>query len=668
MVAYNITIDDTSPVIQYSPGWLFHHPKEVDTKTPLYYGGTFASSIDDGQNATLKFNGTGIWAFGAKRENHGSYYATLDGTPTLLSGYGASPGIFQTVLFSQTGLDPNIEHSLTLVNAYRLDPEGLKYKFYLDVDYYIVQTEETADVANAAGQELKIQTATVDDRDALFTYKGRWDGNFQSPDYYSKTGHVSYDAGDTVSFEFIGTSVAVYGGVNYNHGNYTVDIDGIVTRYAHVMIEYSGFYSSSLAGETVLFQRSHLDNTTHLVIITNEGVDKVNVFGLDYVQYNYTVPAAVATTTSSTSTSTSTSASSTTGLIVATSTNGHAEQPADEATPLSDSAIPGPGPSFSVTADASRESANSISNGIIAGIAIGSVATIACLALLIWLLCRKREKKQSLYHWSDNRGLTLGSSMGDSFKPVGLSDTPISLYHDAPYDGHNGRWPSSQVSPQMMHQTQFMPGDVFARFPEPPASNSTSYYPYAQSVNPPSDVGDAGGHTAQNQRSTDARAYSGTDSSIPAHNTAPSSAAIPSILGDPAEIRVASQAFSMRPELQSVASMRQSPHPAVDITRNISVNSTTPSSIATTGSFGRRKQRGVPLPLTSAPPVSALSEDRLRQMRMIVEGRPQDFGPVSISDDNRSLAVTELPPDYVQATEPLPGQVMNALPRRPGQF
>ncbi|KAJ9095682.1 hypothetical protein QFC21_005554 [Naganishia friedmannii] len=666
MVAYNITIDDTSPIIQYSPGWLFSHPKELDTKTPLYYGGTFASSIDDGQNATLKFNGTGIWAFGAKRENHGSYYATLDGKATLLSGFGASPGLFQTVLFSQTGLDPNTEHSLTLANAYSLDPDGQKYKFYLDVDYFIVQTEETAGVVAAAGHELKIQTVTVDDRDGRFTYKGPWDGNFQSDNYYSKTGHVSYDTGDTVSFSFTGTSIAVFGAVNYNHGNYTVNIDGIVTPY-------SGYYNSTLAGETVLFQLSHLDNVTHNVIITNAGIDKTNVFGLDYVQYNYTVQPDITTTGSATSSSTGTSVSSTTGLIVATMTNAKGEQPAAEATTMLDPVIPGPASSVNAAPGASLGSAKTlanhhgISNGIIAGIAIGSVATIACLALLIWLLCRKREKTTSLYHWSDNRGLTLGSAMGDSFKPVALTDTPISLYHDAPYAGHNGVWPSSQVSPQMMQQTQFMPGDIFAQMPGPPASNSTSYYAYAQSVNPPSDAGGTGEYAARNGQHMDARAYSGTDSSTPAHNTAPSSGAIPSILGDPAEIRVASQAYSMRPELQSVTSMRQSPR-AANVTRNISVNSTTPSSIATTGSFGRRKQRGVPLPLTSAPPVSALSEERLRQMRMIVEGRPQDFGPVSISDDNRSLAVTELPPDYVQATEPLPGQVMEALPRRPGQF
>jgi hypothetical protein len=120
----------------------------------MYYGSTFASTFDDGLNATLKFNGTGIWAFGAKRQNHGSYFATLDGTATLLSGYAAEPGIFQTVLFSQTGLDPNTEHTLTLANAYEMDPEGQKFKFFFDVDYYIVQTEETADAtAVTAGQE-----------------------------------------------------------------------------------------------------------------------------------------------------------------------------------------------------------------------------------------------------------------------------------------------------------------------------------------------------------------------------------------------------------------------------------------------------------------------------------------------------------------------------------
>ncbi|KAJ9111348.1 hypothetical protein QFC19_001116 [Naganishia cerealis] len=618
MVAYNITIDDTSPMIQYSPGWVFRHPPEIDTKTGLYFRGTFASSQDDAQSATLKFNGTGIWAYGAKRPNHGSYLATLDGVGTYFSGLASDPELFQTVLFSQTGLDPNTEHTLTLANAYSQDPGG--NKFYFDVDYYIVQTEEIA----PAGQELKLETVLLDDRVDFFNYSSNWDAKSLA-EYRLKTGH------------FVGTSLAVYGGVNSNHGNYTVNIDGVTTRY-------NGYYNGSLTGDTIMFLRTHLEDTTHNVIITNEGVNNTNFFGIDYVQFNYTLPSPTIPTAS---------AADTTGLIMATPSTGvPLDQPADKASDMSNSLA-----SADSSVNASLGSANSsaapshhkMSHGVLAGIIIGSIATIACLALLAWLCFLKRQKKKtSPYRWDDNnRRLNLGSAMSESFKPIDLGDTPISLYQDTPYAAQNARWPSSQGSPQMMQQSHFMPGEVFAHLPGPPASNSTSYYPYGQSVNPPSDIGDSGEYDI-NRADMAYQAYSGTGSSRPAHNTAPSSAAIPSILGDPAEIRVASQACSMRPELQSVSSMRRSP-PGAEVTRNVSVNSVTPSSLATTGSFGRRKQRGVALPLTASPPVATLSEQHLRQMRMIVQGRPQDFGPVSISDDNRSVSATELPPDYVQA-------------------
>lgn len=123
---------------------------------------------------------------------------------------------------------------------------------------------------------------------------------------------------------------------------------------------------------------------------------------------------------------------------------------------------------------------------------------------------------------------------------------------------------------------------------------------------------------------------------------APSSAALPPSPEDSGAFRTASHALSNHPNLLSVGSGTR----ASRLQRNMP-GASTPSSLATTGS--RRKQMGVALPPTSAPPSSVLSEERLRQMRMIVEGRPQDWGPI-VSNDSRSEARTTLPPAYAQVS------------------
>jgi hypothetical protein len=92
---------------------------------------TFTSTTTGGNSATLRFNGTGIWAFGAKRLNHvsdsrfydravslsfceiqGRYTATLDEQANTYAGFASEPGEIQAVLFKQTGLDAEVEHTL----------------------------------------------------------------------------------------------------------------------------------------------------------------------------------------------------------------------------------------------------------------------------------------------------------------------------------------------------------------------------------------------------------------------------------------------------------------------------------------------------------------------------------------------------------------------------
>lgn len=54
---------------------------------------------------------------------------------------------------------------------------------------------------------------------------------------------------------------------------------------------YNGFYDVGLTGGAVMFHRAGLENTAHTVTLVNKGARPTNVFGIDYVQWNYTVPA-----------------------------------------------------------------------------------------------------------------------------------------------------------------------------------------------------------------------------------------------------------------------------------------------------------------------------------------------------------------------------------------
>lgn len=316
-----------------------------------------------------------------------------------------------------------------------------------------------------------------------------------------------------------------------------------------------------------------------------------------------------------------------------------------------------------------------LSDGALAGIIIGGVALAALIVFLAWRCARKRDKASSLYHWDDHSALSLISTEGDKsnspldfLTPVGRSQDSSGLDRRM-----NPAWPSNAASP-VMQQTGFLPGEMLPH--AAPSAGYYDYYPHALSFNPPTEEGSpisregnvpnfgSEGHGRAQRLHYTAPSSAALPSSLGVHQpiyatsstgahssslgallrnyAAPSSAALPSSPEDPAEIRTASQAFSNRPNLLTVGNGTRDPQ----LQRNVSSVST-PSSTATIGSRGR-KQVGVALPPTSAPPASALSEERLRQMRMIVDGRPQDWGPMSISDDTRSEARTTLPPAYAQ--------------------
>ncbi|KAJ7038052.1 hypothetical protein C8F04DRAFT_1091194 [Mycena alexandri] len=124
----NFTIDNVAPLIQYTPvgAWVVGS-KTADPLASFYSNnGTFSVSSSHGSSATFVFNGTQVFIFGAKRNNHGLYSITLDSVRTIWNGYSATP-IFST-LFTSDVLNQGL-HTITLTNE--ADPASP----YLDLDF-----------------------------------------------------------------------------------------------------------------------------------------------------------------------------------------------------------------------------------------------------------------------------------------------------------------------------------------------------------------------------------------------------------------------------------------------------------------------------------------------------------------------------------------------------
>lgn len=83
----------------------------------------------------MTFNGTGVYLFGAKRDNHDVYGVILDGQGTMNNGFAPLPNDvpdFQQLLFGRGGLDPG-EHTVELA-----DLSDITNAPWLDLDFGII--------------------------------------------------------------------------------------------------------------------------------------------------------------------------------------------------------------------------------------------------------------------------------------------------------------------------------------------------------------------------------------------------------------------------------------------------------------------------------------------------------------------------------------------------
>ncbi|KAG5340502.1 hypothetical protein C0989_001409 [Termitomyces sp. Mn162] len=333
------------------------------------------------------------------------------------------------------------------------------------LDFVVVTVNDTS--------VRKGQQVIVDDDDASIIYHGDWSrnigpftshgGELVSFPFHNAT-HQSTTVGSSVSFNFTGSSIAVYGSLSAGvpgsiTARYTLDSNVTTSKYDRP--ENPPQANAVLALRNFLFySNGSLDAGDHTLLIEIEDVQSLT-YDLDYIVYTYsdkmvsypadltppashTNPLSSVTLTSSTSSKMITTAvSSSSSSSSSTSSSSSSVDITPTITLSTTSLVPtSPPTSNSESTTSSNATPTAVSGSIntnlrtgeIIGIAAGSTVILAVLiaAILYYQRRRNRLRRFALLHdigSSSSFGTLRGKSEGSrSLTPI----EPFTLSHPAP--------------------------------------------------------------------------------------------------------------------------------------------------------------------------------------------------------------------------------------------
>ncbi|KAG9111446.1 hypothetical protein FRC07_008056 [Ceratobasidium sp. 392] len=194
MPSKNVTIDDTSALIQYTPvgNNIWKDSPTSDQSLGSYYDGTYHSTITYGASASFQFDGTAVYLYAAKRYQHGPYAILLDGRPVYNGTFQSNNSIYKELMYSATGLTPG-QHNLTCINN---DPSN---QTYTEVDYITWTTSMSSDLTEING-------ATIDVSTMSFSSTTAWRSNTDS-----ELTMITATDGASVTINFQGNGIELQG-------------------------------------------------------------------------------------------------------------------------------------------------------------------------------------------------------------------------------------------------------------------------------------------------------------------------------------------------------------------------------------------------------------------------------------------------------------------------
>ncbi|WWD03616.1 hypothetical protein V865_001671 [Kwoniella europaea PYCC6329] len=166
------------------------------------------------------------------------------------------------------------EHVIHVTNyPTRTDPQpSSTADSWLDIDHLIISHD-------ISGQ---VYTTTLDDSASGITYDASWSTDTVDAMNYNSTIHLTGQAGASMIIPFNGTSIQVFAGINVDHDEYSVSIDGCAER------TFNASHFERLT-QVSHYSASGLSEGPHTLKITNTGKINSPIVGFDYAIVNSTV-------------------------------------------------------------------------------------------------------------------------------------------------------------------------------------------------------------------------------------------------------------------------------------------------------------------------------------------------------------------------------------------
>ncbi|KAG8702615.1 hypothetical protein FRC09_004649, partial [Ceratobasidium sp. 395] len=246
MPTTNVTIDDVSALIQYTPvgGNIWKDSPTSDQSLGNYFDGTYHSVQMYGASASFQFDGTAVYLYAAKRFQHGPYAILLDGQQVYNATFQSNDSIYKQLMYSATNLTPGW-HNLTCVNN---DPTN---QTYTEIDYITWTTSMSSDLTESFGQSIGVGSM-------VYSSMAAWK---QVTD--SEPTMVTSTDGASVTINFQGNGITLEGKTGAMFGAFSAQVDNNPARQFNAQ--------SSQTHSTLLFRQDNLSTGNHTLVVTNRG-------------------------------------------------------------------------------------------------------------------------------------------------------------------------------------------------------------------------------------------------------------------------------------------------------------------------------------------------------------------------------------------------------------
>ncbi|TFK23948.1 hypothetical protein FA15DRAFT_670034 [Coprinopsis marcescibilis] len=385
MAAFNLTVEDCSPLVTYEPAGAWQDAPVEDPLVSRYSGQNFHSTSTSGATASITFHGTGITIFGGKRPGYGQYTLEIDGE-TVVAGDARGPtDSTEEVLATINGLLLG-NHRAVLTHTDELP---------MDIDSFTIH-----DLLGSPGSQISVQN--FDDTSPAISYNPTpeaWILNSQNL-FQNNTLHFSEAPGASVSMPFAGDAVAVYGTISPDHAGMKITVDGQEITVAGG----ANGHVSRLHTKMLLYFRSDLGPGTHTLTMAANNpssdapfidLDAIAVLSAPSLQAPETEPSTIQPVAEPGTTS---PAGSPSGGLETQPNVGLGNGPQPGSGNVGTNGQPGTGLQNGATLPASSTPPpQGITKAGIVGAAVGGAVGLIVFLIVIFLLLRKRRQ------WKENR-------------------------------------------------------------------------------------------------------------------------------------------------------------------------------------------------------------------------------------------------------------------------